>query len=239
MTAPAPEGAPSSSGGLAFTRKLGPLPMWAWLGIGLALLLVVYTWKNNKAASADTTTAADTSTDSSQIPQFINQTYVQNMPGTTPPPSSGTVPPPSGGGGVLTPPSGNGRPPGNPHVPSDTYRYMHTSGAYDTVAKIAKKYGTSVSTILAYNPGIQEKGWNINKLPTGQILRLPSAATVNAGKMYITTGGQWSTIPRIARHEGVTAQALLAANPQIQSEGWNVHALPPGETLLVPSKAKG
>jgi len=81
---------------------------------------------------------------------------------------------------------------------------MHTSGAYDTVAKIRQEVRQHrCLPFFAYNPGIQEKGWNINKLPTGQILRLPSAATVNAGKMYITTGGQWSTIPRIARHEGV------------------------------------
>ena len=96
MSEPAPDTAPSSSGSGVFARKLGPLPMWAWMGVGLALALGYYYWKQNKASSAASSTAqtaaqtaqaasgAAGGTDSSLVPQFVNQTYVQNQPPTAP-----------------------------------------------------------------------------------------------------------------------------------------------------------
>jgi hypothetical protein len=87
----APEAPPASSGGNVFMRKLGPLPLWAWMGIGLAAALAVMYWKQNKAAasksSATDTGAADTTasgTPSDLVPQFVNQTYVQNTPPSAP-----------------------------------------------------------------------------------------------------------------------------------------------------------
>jgi len=102
-----------------------------------------------------------------------NQTYVQTC-GTTPPPSSGTVrrrPWRRGAHSALLVMAVRGE----SAVPSDTYRVHGTRPAPMTRSrKIAKKYGTSVSTILRLQPrAFKRRVWNINKLPTGQILRLP------------------------------------------------------------------
>lgn len=91
------ESPPRSSGGSVFTRKIGPLPMWSWMAIFLVLGLVYYFYKKSKSAatsatpSTDGTTvpqsasgtlsSPDQGTDSSLIPQFVNQVY--NTP--TPP----------------------------------------------------------------------------------------------------------------------------------------------------------
>jgi hypothetical protein len=59
------------------------------MGVVLAVVLAYYFYKQKSSANAAASTAADTSssgtTDSSQIPQFVNQTYVQSTPPTEPP----------------------------------------------------------------------------------------------------------------------------------------------------------
>jgi hypothetical protein len=89
MTTPAP---PAKKTNL-FTRKIGPLPMWAWTGIILVPIIIYAVIEHKKsAASAADTTAAD-STDASQVPQFVNQTYTNP----TPPSAPGTpAPSPAG-----------------------------------------------------------------------------------------------------------------------------------------------
>lgn len=54
-------GAPVKSGNV-FTRKLGPLPAWAWMAVvaALVLLVVVYEYKKGGSSSTDSGTAADT-----------------------------------------------------------------------------------------------------------------------------------------------------------------------------------
>lgn len=70
------EGRPGGgSGGSPFTRKLGPLPLWAWMGIGLAGALAYSSWRKNKAAAATTTTAATGTSLANQTPPFIIQNY--------------------------------------------------------------------------------------------------------------------------------------------------------------------
>jgi len=105
MSEPAPE--PASSGGSSssnvFARKLGPLPLWAWMGIGLAVALGYYYFRNNKASQAAQNTASTgtSTTDSSLIPQFVNQVYTQNAPPSAPSTTgSGTTT--TGGGTTST-----------------------------------------------------------------------------------------------------------------------------------------
>jgi hypothetical protein len=100
-------------GGNVFTRKLGPLPMWAWMAIAL-LIAVGYYLIKKKSSSASTNTSGAASSpstvntpggvDSSLVPQFVNQVYNQETPppapnvtvnNTTPPPTT-TTPPPTG-----------------------------------------------------------------------------------------------------------------------------------------------
>lgn len=75
MTQPAPQTTAEtqpSGGGNFFTQKWGPLPVWAWLATGAAALLIISYLRNKQNQSG---TSQSTTTDASQIPQFINQTY--------------------------------------------------------------------------------------------------------------------------------------------------------------------
>ena len=60
---PQPARAASPSGGTGFARKIGPLPVWGWVGLA-ALGGGAYLWWRNhhKATSATTSTAVSTST---------------------------------------------------------------------------------------------------------------------------------------------------------------------------------
>jgi hypothetical protein len=81
-------------GGNVFTRKVGPLPMWAWMAIALAVALGYYLIKSKGAKSSNdasgsgtggsSTTDSPGGTDSSLVPQFVNQTYVNSTPPTAP-----------------------------------------------------------------------------------------------------------------------------------------------------------
>jgi hypothetical protein len=90
MSETAPEPAPSGGGSNVFTRKLGPLPVWVWMGLALAVALGYYYFRQNKATASQASTTSGSSgssgtTDSSLVPQFVNQTYVENAPPQAPP----------------------------------------------------------------------------------------------------------------------------------------------------------
>jgi hypothetical protein len=98
MSETAPEPSPARGSSSTFTRKLGPLPLWAWMGLGLAVALGYYFIRQNKASasasqgSSSGSSGSSGTTDSSLVPQFVNQTYVENAPPQAPstPTSSGT-----------------------------------------------------------------------------------------------------------------------------------------------------
>ena len=75
-----------------FTRKIGPLPMWAWLAI-IGAVVVGWAWYKDRKTSASST-ASDTA-DASQVPQFVNQVST-----TVQPPSAPTTTSSSAGDGV-------------------------------------------------------------------------------------------------------------------------------------------
>jgi|SRR5215469_15234282 len=80
MSEPATEPAAPRSTGNVLLRKLGPLPVWAWMGIGLAAALAYWYWKSHMSSAGQTATTGQSTTSGSTIPQFVNQTYVQNTP---------------------------------------------------------------------------------------------------------------------------------------------------------------
>ena len=71
-----------TSGGNVFTRKIGPLPMWAWLAIVSAVILG-YAWYKNRQSGSSTASQSSTA-NASQVPQFVNQTYTTVQPPTDP-----------------------------------------------------------------------------------------------------------------------------------------------------------
>lgn len=114
---------PPAGAGSFFTRKLGPLPMWAWMLVALVAVYAVVSWRN---AHSGATTQPDTSslpanTDPAPITQFYDYVTVTSpeqppaggrtdAPGGSP--STGSATPPAGGSGGsgTTPPPKNPKP---------------------------------------------------------------------------------------------------------------------------------
>lgn len=72
---------PPRSGGDFLTKKIGPLPGWAWGLIGVGGLLTIYLMRGGKSDTAMTdTSSSGSSTPDSDIPMFINQTYTSVQP---------------------------------------------------------------------------------------------------------------------------------------------------------------
>lgn len=91
VTTPNQPPAESGGGGKSpFTRKMGPLPLWAWMGIALGVLLAYSMWNKNKSANSQNAGLNPFSTSQAQapgsassanlIPQFVNQVYNQETP---------------------------------------------------------------------------------------------------------------------------------------------------------------
>lgn len=77
----------TGQGSSVFTRRLGAFPLWVWMGLGLAGLLVWTDYSKNKKAAAQaqqttlpTTQTASGSEPASLIPQFVNQVYENPTP---------------------------------------------------------------------------------------------------------------------------------------------------------------
>ena|ERR1700733_2155916 len=122
MTTPAqPPKEGASSGGNVFTRKIGPLPMWAWMAIALLVALGYYMYHKSKsttsvgssATGSGASTAGAGGVDSSLVPQFVNQTYVENTPPSVTVNNSTSTPTPTAGApagpayGKAGPPNAN------------------------------------------------------------------------------------------------------------------------------------
>jgi hypothetical protein len=103
----------SSGGGNILTRKLGPLPVWGWMGIGLVAAIGWYMIQKKKTPAATTAQSASSgTTDTSLIPQFVNQVYTNGRPPSGHNPRAGTTttapPTESGGSVIMSIPDGSG-----------------------------------------------------------------------------------------------------------------------------------
>jgi len=86
----------SPSKGNVFTRKIGPLSTWVWILL-ISAPIVLYSFyersKSTKAAAASSAPATTSgTTNASQVPQFVNQTYVQNEPPVAPASGNTSIP---------------------------------------------------------------------------------------------------------------------------------------------------
>lgn len=73
---------PQQTQGEGWRDKIGPLPVWGWLLIGVAVLGGIYLWQRSRNSSSNSSSSTNTSaeTSASQIPQFVNQTYTSVVP---------------------------------------------------------------------------------------------------------------------------------------------------------------
>lgn len=136
------------------TRKLGPMPMYGWMGSLLALLIAVSLWRNkSSSAAAGTDTATSDTVPSDQVPDYITQVYntvnattgqatTSGAPPTTTPVQ--TTPP------VVPPKAPTPAPPVTAKSPVKapvSYRVK----AGDTLTSIARHYGTTWQALWTYN----------------------------------------------------------------------------------------
>ena len=138
-----------SSGGRGnmFTQKIGPLPMWAWVGIAAAILIVWRLYSNKQAASQSSQATTTPSTPADQVPQFVNQTYTT----VTAPSSPGTAPAPTPS--TPTPPGQPG--PTTPMPPTPTLPQQAKAAVAAAIASVTGLRATGVGATnvkLAWNP---------------------------------------------------------------------------------------
>jgi LysM repeat protein len=156
------------------TRKVGPLPVWAYALIGLVLAWVYMKYRDSKnaatTAATDTTGTAAAGTNSSEsqdtAPEFIieNNMPADNINVTTTSPGGGTpskpvTPPTTPAPPVVTPPKTTPKPPvtTKPKPPAKTptpakkppIQYRVHSG--DTLSSIAAKYHTTWQKLWTFN----------------------------------------------------------------------------------------
>lgn len=170
-----PPAQPSGGGGNVFTRKVGPLSMWVWMLIALVLAIAYYLYKKNSTSASNSSTAnaaagnAPGGVDSSLVPQFINQDYIQETPPSAPnitvnntlptppppaPPPTTTPPPPPNPGGTNKPPpqTGGTKPPPKKTTTTPTTTTV-TVGKYPTGAG-----GSPSASANSFGPGTA--AWN-------------------------------------------------------------------------------
>lgn len=168
---------PSSGGGNFLTRKIGPLPMWGWVAIAAGLILLYsYRQKSQQTTAASTNTAANTpgGVDSSLVPQFINQEYVNTSPPQSPSVTvNNTVPTPPDTNDIPTPPStgGNTVAPRPVPVSSPIFNGTYKVKKGQTLQDVANQFGIS-RVQLAHANGLGTGAG----LRTGQVLHVPNPA---------------------------------------------------------------
>ncbi len=192
MSVQAPEAAAPKRENV-FTHKIGPLPMWAWLAIiGAALVMWrLYAQRKNQSAAA---AAGDSAAGNpNTVPQFVNQTYTTvtapAAPGPGPAPPGRPHPVPSPGGGMWPPslpePTTISGSPGSytTGLQGGKLDEWTSTGKY-SLNVIAKSHGMTVQQLIhsslaaQNNVGLQQyvKKGNLNApLPAGVQLFFPAA----------------------------------------------------------------
>jgi|SRR5215469_6670794 len=186
-TAPESAPAPAPRGGNIFAQRFGPLPLWGWMGIGVALALAYWYYNKRKQASNVSAGVGQASnagtTDSSLIPQFVNQTYVTDTPPAAPVPGPAGPPGPSGNPGPIGPP-GTPAPKPPPQQLTRTWTAIATAS---TLAQVARRLGTSVQSMRPEN-AIAKTWWNGSYSKNKNAL-IPKGATFTFNEGTVTPKG--------------------------------------------------
>lgn len=131
-------------------------------------------------------------------------------------------------GQVICVPSGAPTPP--PGVTCPAGFTTHTVVAGETLFMIARRFGITVSELLAANPQITDP----NNLMVGQVICVPSQPTCPPGSTtYVVRSGD--TMFSIAQRFGIPLDVLIRANPHILDPS----RLSPGDVLCIPPRQTG
>lgn len=156
MAAPAPA---KPGGKFAFnkamlTERKGPLPVWAWLAIGVAVLLVVAWWRRNQRAAAD---EAAVGYPRDELPGDQGAPPIFVVPPAATPPVNVNVPVT-----VPTAPPGAGAPPpgGTPAQLPTTAEAAADEDLYAWVVRLNEKHpglNLDFGKLDLFNPGWRDK----------------------------------------------------------------------------------
>ena len=108
----------------------------------------------------------------------------------------------------------------------------------DTLSALAKKYGTTVSALMAANPNIKDP----NLIIAGASLNIPTASSSSVSQSTTPTSTQsmptssytiksGDTLSQIAQAQGTTIEEIMKLNPQIT----NPNLIYAGKTLTLPT----
>lgn len=173
MSEQAPEAPARGKKENVFTRKIGPLPMWAWVAI-IGGVIIAYSFYKSKTSAASTSTTGAT-TDASQVPQFVNQTYVQPSPPSAAPPAAAPPPVVTNPGG---PSSGTGPAPVQPGGPMKAPVTRTEKLKYKgNLEQIAKRNHIDMEDLLEANPGLKKYKGTSHVFPVGTTVKIPPAGT--------------------------------------------------------------
>lgn len=179
MTTPAYN---EDSSGNVFTRKLGPLPMWAWMGVALLGALLFYLYNKKKTSAGGTSpSTVDTpgGVDASLVPQFVNQTFVNNTPPSAPSPAKAPTP-------VSKPDSDDTHP---TQKVSGTGTFSATPGEnFIDVGKLA----AGAKDIVVYKQPGNKEVFSKNHF-TATSLKIPNLAEGTKYYVKILQNGKWQT----------------------------------------------
>jgi hypothetical protein len=154
-----------------FTRKIGPLPMWAWVGILAAIILGWSLYKSKTSGASPQAAAADT-TDASQVPQFVNQTYTQpGPPGPVGPAGAAGAPGPVGPAGPVQVKPVVPRAGGSSAARTEKLRYK------GNLLQIAKRNNIDLEDLLEANPGLKKYEGTGHVFPVGTVVKIPPKGT--------------------------------------------------------------
>jgi len=202
---PARTSAPFAKGSIIWEKK-GPLPVWAWAGLLLGLVLIVVMWRRNKT-QAEANTAATGGADYGILPGTQGAPAIFVVPqvgGTTipsdhqprtpsprdmprrrrhpgPVPPDTTTPPAPPGGGRQDPP-GTPPPPSLPQIPASLTAPANTN-LYNWSQQVESQYTGFSGTIFDIIRGQgslkwMPAGWGGADPSYGNVPVFPSATTV-------------------------------------------------------------
>ena len=148
-TAPAPSG-----GGKGLMTKVGPLPVIAWIGLGVVIYLVFLRKKSSSTSTASTTgTTTVAPTPTATITYPTGGSYTGPVGGAAPPVQGG-----GGGGGGTSTPGGTGSPtPGGgasgPSGPAGIWQTAPASGGFSYAGTSYTPISTYQQTLADFSSG--------------------------------------------------------------------------------------
>jgi spore coat assembly protein SafA len=110
-------------------------------------------------------------------------------------------------------------------LPVTDGKSVYTAQSGDTMWSIAKKFGISLDALLAVNPQITDA----DVIQLGQKIYIP-LQSVSADYRMVYTVQAGDTLWKIAQKYGISAEALMKANPKLK----HADQIYPGQTIQVP-----